>query len=215
MFSLTAAGLSGSVLQMINHGISTGALFALVGMLYERYHTREIAALGGLARKLPIMASAFVLFTMSSIGLPLLNGFVGEFLILAGAFQRGWGESSLAPRIDLQVASVLAVLGVVLGAWYMLWLVQRIFFGPLKEPPHDASSAEVRDLSLREIAALAPLALFVFWIGLAPDNFVRSIEEATAAITARTDRLIDPRPPSMTAGRPATASLGLSASIEE
>ena len=118
---------------MINHGLSTGGLFALVGMIYERYHTREIAELGGLARRTPLLAFFMLLFTLSSIGLPGLNGFAGEFLILLGMFQRAWTD---APRVAgagrSRSIAVLAVFGVVLGAWYMLWLVQRVFFGPLQ-----------------------------------------------------------------------------------
>ena len=136
LFALNPLGVQGGALQMVNHGISTGALFALVGMLYERYHTRQIADLGGLARRLPILAFFMLLFTLSSIGLPGLNGFAGEILILIGAFQRGWSASAGPLEVSLRWASVLALSGVVLGAWYMLWLVQRVFFGPLREPRH-------------------------------------------------------------------------------
>ncbi len=134
IFAINPLGLQGGVLQMINHGISTGALFALVGMIYDRYHTRTIAEFGGLARKLPRLAFFFVLFTLSSIGLPGLNGFAGEFLILAGMFQRGWSQSPAGMNWQLLGIAVIAVFGVVLGAWYMLWLVQRLFFGLLREP---------------------------------------------------------------------------------
>ena len=125
--------MQGGALQMVNHGLSTGGLFALVGMLYERYHTRQIGDYGGLARTLPMLATMFVIFTFSSIGLPGLNGFAGEFLLLIGMFQRGWAEAPAVWACQWQAISVISTFGVVLGAWYMLWLVQRVFFGPLKE----------------------------------------------------------------------------------
>jgi NADH-quinone oxidoreductase subunit M len=163
------------VLQMANHGLSTGALFALVGMLYERYHTRQIADLSGLALRTPWLAFFMVLFTFSSIGVPGLNGFAGEFLILLGAFQRAWADSAPAMAAQLLTIAVLAVSGVVLGAWYMLWLVQRVFFGPLREP-HEVAHAPVHDLTLREIVALAPLAVFVVWIGVRPGDFLSRMQ---------------------------------------
>jgi len=181
VFSLNRLGIQGGVLQMINHGLSTGGLFAIVGMMYERYHTREIHALGGLARRTPVMAFFMVLFTLSSIGVPGLNGFSGEFLLLSGAFQRGWTEAPEAWRFAGRVLSVAAVSGVILGAWYMLWLVQRVFFGPLREPSHDdahdAAQHEIPDLRLHEIASLVPLAVFVFWIGLVPQHFLQPMAE--------------------------------------
>jgi NADH-quinone oxidoreductase subunit M len=172
LFALNPLGVQGSVLQMVNHGISTGGLFAVVGMIYERYHTRQIADLGGLARRAPWLAFFMVLFTFSSIGVPGLNGFAGEFLILLGMFQRAWAEAPAILATQYLTIAVLALSGVVLGAWYMLWLVQRVFFGPLKEPHAAGHSAEVSDLSLREILALAPLAVFIFWIGLRPNDFL-------------------------------------------
>jgi len=134
VFAANRLGWQGGVLQMINHGLSTGGLFAVVGMLYERYHTRQIADFGGLAKRLPVLAFFTLVLTLSSIGLPGLNGFAGEFLLLLGMFQRGWAESSAIDGASLRVVAVLSVAGVVLGAWYMLWLVQRVFFGPLREP---------------------------------------------------------------------------------
>jgi NADH-quinone oxidoreductase subunit M len=170
LFALNTVAMHGAMLQMINHGISTGALFALVGMLYERYHSREIASYSGLARRLPVLSFFMMLFTLSSIGLPGLNGFTGEIMILAGMFQQAWatgGAGGSAPRI----ISVIAVSGVVLGAWYMLWLIQRVFFGPMREPS-TGDRHEVHDLSGREILALLPLAVLVFWIGIYPQYFV-------------------------------------------
>jgi NADH-quinone oxidoreductase subunit M len=187
LFALNPLGVQGAALQMINHGISTGALFALIGMLYERYHTREIVDFGGLARKLPVMAFFMLLFTLSSIGLPGLNGFTGEILILIGAFQRAWGQTVRADGLGLKWASVLAVMGVVLGAWYMLSLVQRVFFGRVKEP---AVHRPVVDLGGREIAALMPLAVLVFWIGLYPRYFLDRMTPALNSATAAAERIV-------------------------
>ncbi|HKD35377.1 MAG TPA: proton-conducting transporter membrane subunit, partial [Pirellulales bacterium] len=201
----------------INHGLSTGALFALIGMLYERYHTRAITDLGGIARRMPRLTFFMLLFTFSSIGLPGLNGFAGEFPILLGVFQRGWSQAPAALGWQLLVIAVLAVSGVVLGAWYMLWLVQRVFFGPFREPvrhgaenireqhatPHYSNAAtrgghgralespvveaagdhSVRDMTYREVLALAPIAVFVFWIGLAPGMFLKPIAPAVQQVT--------------------------------
>lgn len=176
LFALNAISVQGSVLQMVNHGLSTGALFAMVGMIYERYHTRQIAELSGLAARLPWLTFFMVFFTFSSIGVPGLNGFAGELLILLGTFQRAWADSSATMRPELTTIAVLAVSGVVLGAWYMLWLVQRVFFGPLKEP--HAAHHDIEDLSWREILALVPLAVFVLWIGLRPGDFLTPMEHS-------------------------------------
>jgi NADH-quinone oxidoreductase subunit M len=195
IFVFNPLGLQGGTLQMINHGLSTGGLFAVVGMIYERYHTRQIADLGGLARRMPLLSFFFVLLTFSSIGLPGLNGFAGEFLLLNGAFQRGWSGAPEALGSQLLWIAILSTLGVVLGAWYMLYLVQRVFFGPLKEPMHQEhghalphthapthggshNSAHAQlppgpvDMRPREVLALAPLVVFIFWIGLYPKFFL-------------------------------------------
>ncbi len=204
IFAINAVGMQGGALQMVNHGISTGALFALIGMLYDRYHTRQIADLGGLAKRLPRLTFFMLLFTFSSIGLPGMNGFAGEFMILLGMFQRGWSQAPAGLGWQLLAIAVLAVSGVVLGAWYMLWLVQRVFFGPLREPgaahqeidsaqsshgavvKHSAAGhgAAVHDMNFREMAALAPLAVLAFWIGLQPAVFLRPIEPAVREIAA-------------------------------
>lgn len=185
LFSLNRLGMQGGALQMINHGLSTGGLFACVGLLYERYHTRRICDLSGLARRTPILAFFMLVFTLSSIGLPGLNGFPGEFLVLVGAFQRGFAGAPSDWAFQYQSIAVLAVLGVVLGAWYMLWLVQRTFFGPLREPSRQGSgsSHEIRDLSLREIAALAPLVVMIVWIGVTPNQFVQPMSSALNQVT--------------------------------
>jgi len=175
LFSLNRLGVQGGVLQMINHGLSTGGLFALVGMIYDRYHTREISQYGGLAKRTPLLAMFMVIFTLSSVGLPGLNGFAGEFLLLLGAFQRGWTDAPEAWWLPMRIFSVLSVTGVILGAWYMLWLVQRVFFGPLKEPEQVGAHEPVKDLNFREVCALAPLVVFVFWIGIAPHHFLKPI----------------------------------------
>ncbi len=152
VFAMNMAGLQGGILQMVNHGISTGALFLLVGILYERRHTRMIAEYGGLARPMPIYATYFMIMALSSMGLPLLNGFVGEFAILQGAFARSfWWAFSAAT-------------GIVLGAAYLLWLYQRVFFGEVTNP----ANAKLPDLSLREQLTLAPLVVAALWIGLYP-----------------------------------------------
>ena len=176
LFALNRVAGQGAMLQMVNHGLSTGALFAIVGMLYERYHTRAIGDYSGLARRLPWLTFFMLLFTLSSIGLPGLNGFTGEFMILVGMFQRGFAEAPPAMAALMQIVAVLAVSGVVLGAWYMLWLVQRVCFGPLLEPHHNEQD-QVADLNAREILSLVPLAVFVVWIGLCPNTFLKPMEK--------------------------------------
>jgi len=160
----------------------------VVGMLYERYHTRKIADLGGLAAQTPVLAFFMVLLTLASIGLPGLNGFAGEFLILLGMFQRGWADAPAAWAAQFRLIAVLATAGVVLGAWYMLHLVQRVFFGPLRHPEpeseHPGHDRPVRDLCLREIVALSSLAVFIFWIGLQPSFFLNRIAPTLDQITA-------------------------------
>ncbi|HEX4132212.1 MAG TPA: NADH-quinone oxidoreductase subunit M [Pirellulales bacterium] len=198
IFAINPLGVQGGTLQMINHGLSTGGLFALIGMLYERYHTREIAAYGGMARRLPILAFFMVVFTFSSIGLPGLNGFAGEFLLLAGAFQRGYADSPAMWHGQWTTIAVLAVFGVVLGAWYMLWLVERVFFGPLREPANDAHGDHhhpVHDMCLREVLALVPLVVFMVWIGVAPNHFLRpmagSLDDSIRAAAVSFDKRYD------------------------
>ena len=185
MFSLKMAGATGSVLYMINHGLSTGALFLVVGMLYERYHTREIDELGGLARPMPWLGFFLVFFTLSSIGLPGLNGFVGEFLVLLGT------ATSAAPRTspdDLGPGplgfayAVPAAVGIILSALYMLWMCQRILFGPRKEP---AGTPDLRhgltvDLTLREKSLLAPIAVVCLALGVYPKPVIETLQPAIA-----------------------------------
>jgi len=191
LFALNRLGVQGGTLQMINHGISTGALFALVGMLYERYHTREIDKMSGLASRLPWLTFFMVVFTLSSIGLPGLNGFASEVMVLLGMFQLAWGENHRMSPHQLQVISVLAVSGVAIGAWYMLWMVQRVFYGPLREPATGVKARDVRDLSGREICALAPLAVLVVWIGVWPGFFLDRMAPTLNRITAGARRSLD------------------------
>jgi NADH-quinone oxidoreductase subunit M len=161
MFALNPLGLEGSVLQMINHGLSTGGLFLLVGMIYERRHTKEIAKFGGLAHVMPVYATFTLIIFMASMGLPLLNGFVGEIMILAGAFAAN------------RVWAYWAVSGVVLGAAYLLWLYQRVFWGKVTHPENE----HLQDLNVRELATLIPLVAFCFWIGLYPKPYLEFMEK--------------------------------------
>ncbi|HZY04845.1 MAG TPA: NADH-quinone oxidoreductase subunit M [Anaeromyxobacteraceae bacterium] len=171
MMALTAEGLTGSVYQMLNHGVSTGGLFLLVGLLYERRHTRLIADYGGIARQVPWIAAAFVVVTLSSVGLPGTNGFVGEFLILSGTWL------GRLPRAGLYAA--VGATGVILGAVYMLLLVEKVFFGPMRNDANRGMS----DLSLREAFVLAPIVVLIVAMGIAPMPFL-------APAKAPVDRLI-------------------------
>ncbi|MGD9720284.1 MAG: NuoM family protein [Pirellulales bacterium] len=216
LFALTGLGVEGGVLQMINHGLSTGGLFAVVGMVYDRYHTREIRELSGLARETPLLAFFFLLFTFSSIGLPGLNGFAGEFLILIGMFQRAFAGIPAADPLALlyKTIAVLAVFGVVLGAWYMLWLVQRVFFGPPRESGHEHPASGMRDLTPWETAALVPLAVFVVWIGLHPEFFLSRMRPtleplAQSAATALAERTGAGRLPAIAERTPTTGGNSL------
>lgn len=245
MFSLNAAGLTGSALQMVGHGLSTGGLFAVVGMLYERYHTREIAHYGGMARKMPILAFFLVILTFASVGVPATSGFAAEFPALMGMFQRAYWETAATrptilagneaglPWFDLRTwylfLAILSTVGMVFSAWYMLYLIQRIMFGKFKEPAvhgdhghaapahghaapaahghaakdhapahghgHDAHGHDhhghgeeeipdsgIRDLNAREVLALAPLIVVIFWIGLCPQHFVKPMEPALSSV---------------------------------
>ena len=185
IFAVNRLGLQGGVLQMVNHGLSTGGLFAVVGMLYERYHTRQIADLGGLARQTPWLAFFMLVLTLSSIGLPGLNGFAGELLILVGMFQRGWAAAPAEWSVHYRIIAVAALAGVVLGAWYMLYLVQRVFFGPLRQPQPKTHEPPAGDLCFREIAALAPLTVLIVWIGIQPQFFLDRMNPTLDHLTAR------------------------------
>ena len=185
LFALEPVAIEGANLQLINHGLSSAGLFALVGMLYERFHTRSIQSLGGVAKKAPWLTALFMVFTFSSIGLPGLNGFVGEFMILAGSFQRAWTGVSPELQQSYLILSLMGVVGVVLGAWYMLWAVERVFFGNSRLPPShlDNESQESLDLRWHEIVALAPLTVFVLWIGITPATFLAPSSQSVRTMT--------------------------------
>ena len=172
MFALNVEGLEGSVLQMVNHGLSTGALFVLVGMLYERRHTRQIADFGGIARPMPVFAALFGIVAMSSIGVPALNGFVGEFLILLGAYK-------VSPAVALP-----ATFGVVLAAAYMLWMYRRVFFGPVEKPENRG----LIDLDLREKAVLVAFLVPIVWLGVHPDPVLRRLDSAVIDLLQTMER---------------------------
>src|SRR5450755_1352796 len=161
IFACSPLGISGSVLQQINHGISTGALFLIVGILYERRHTREIAEYGGISNVMPVYATITMIMFLSSMGLPLLNGFVGEYTILQGAFTANWKWGAWA------------VPGVVLAAAYLLWLYQRVFFGTVTNPKNEG----LQDLTPREVATFVPLLILAFWIGLYPKPFFQILQQ--------------------------------------
>lgn len=161
IFALNSEGITGGVMQMINHGLSTGALFLLVGMVYDRYHTRELSELGGLATRLPILSVCMVFICMASAGLPGLNGFVGEMLALIGMFKAK------------PLYSAIGASGVVLGAWYLLDMLRRGFFGPLKEPA--STHGPIHDINIRELLAVGPLMVLCLWIGVNPKPWIDTI----------------------------------------
>jgi len=171
MFALTQQGIEGSILQMINHGISTGALFLIVGMLYERRHTRLIADFGGLSSSLPVLATFFMIVALSSIGLPGTNGFVGEFLIILGAFKSN------------VTYAVLAASGVIIAAVYMLWMYQRVMFGQVTNPANQG----LKDLNKREKLILIPLVIAIFWIGFYPKPFLSKMETSVTSLLESTE----------------------------
>jgi len=160
MFAFNTQGVQGSIYQMLNHGISTGSLFLIVGMIYERRHTRLISDFGGLSKVMPIYATFFMIVTLSSIGLPGTNGFVGEFLILLGVFQSN------------VVYGVLAASGVILGAAYMLWMFQRVMFGKITKPENE----KLKDLNAREIITLIPMVILIFLMGIYPKLFFSKMD---------------------------------------
>jgi NADH-quinone oxidoreductase subunit M len=168
MFALNPLGMEGSVLQMVNHGLSTGGLFLIVGLIYERRHTKEIAEFGGLASTMPIYATVTLVIFLASLGLPTLNGFVGELMILQGAFAAN------------RVWAYWAVLGIVLGAAYLLWLYQRVFWGKVTKD----ENRNLNDLNARELATLVPLVALCFWIGLYPKPFLAFLHAPVGRIAA-------------------------------
>jgi NADH-quinone oxidoreductase subunit M len=176
MFALTPVGITGSIVHQLNHGISTGALFLLVGIAYERRRTREISAFGGLSAVMPVFAAVFLLMTLSAIGMPALNGFIGELLVLQGIFvvNRTW--------------AAIAATGIVLGAAYMLWLYQRTMFGRLDNPANQT----LRDLNAREVATFLPLVLLAIWIGVYPAPLLRRLDSSVGRIVMRVNSVYGP-----------------------
>jgi NADH-quinone oxidoreductase subunit M len=172
LFTFSPLAIKGAVLQMINHGISTGALFLVVGVVYDRRHTRLIADFGGLSARMPAYAAVFLIMAMSSIGLPGLNGFIGEFMILMGTWAVNW------------VWAAIAATGIILGAGYMLWLYQRVMFGRLENPANQS----LKDLTVREFATFLPLLLLAFWIGVFPKPFLNIIDKPVEKVV----RIVNP-----------------------
>ncbi len=164
MFAFNTVGAQGAIIQMVNHGLSTGALFIIIGMIYERRHTRMIADFGGIAQKMPVFTVMFMMATLASIGLPGLNGFVGEFLILVGTFN--------SEVLGSYWYAVIGAVGVILAAGYMLWMFQRVMFGPITHKENN----DLQDINAREIAVLLPLMLFIVWIGIRPTDFTKYSE---------------------------------------
>jgi NADH-quinone oxidoreductase subunit M len=168
IFSLDVQGVQGAMFQMLSHGVVSAALFLIVGVVYDRMHSREIARYGGLVHRMPLYAATFMLFMLASVGLPGTSGFVGEFLVLVGAF-----------KVNTLVAA-LAATGMVLGAAYMLWLYRRVIFGPLVRE----DLKHIMDLSAREIAIFAPLAAIVLWMGIYPTSFFRVMDGSVAQLVS-------------------------------
>jgi NADH-quinone oxidoreductase subunit M len=172
IFSFKMEGMEGAVYQMLNHGISTGALFLLVGMIYERRHTRAISEFGGIAHRMPLFAAAFLIVTLSSIGLPALNGFVGEFLILLGTF-------GVRP-----IYAVFAATGVILSAVYMLWMYQRVIWGEITNAKNELLS----DLSLREKLMIVPLLILIVWMGMYSNHFLRPMDASVNRLVQQVEK---------------------------
>jgi NADH-quinone oxidoreductase subunit M len=172
LFAFTPMAIKGAVIQMINHGISTGALFLIVGIIYERRHTRLISEFGGLSSRMPLYAAVFLIITMSSIGLPGLNGFIGEFMILMGVFSVNW------------VWAAIAATGIIFGAGYMLWMYQRVMFGKNENP----ANQNLKDLNIRELFTFIPLIVMAFWIGIYPKPFLNILDKPVEKVV----RIVNP-----------------------
>jgi NADH-quinone oxidoreductase subunit M len=215
MFALTPEGITGSVLYMLNHGLSTGALFLVVGMIYERYHTRDMNLVGGIVRRVPALGFFCVFFVLSSVALPGLNGFVSEFLVLLGTYVSGqtgkngqFFGGNLGPAYAIPAAT-----GVILGAVYLLYWTGRVVFGPLKEPAHAAHGENapahepVKDLSLREWAVLVPVAALIIYMGVHPglvmDSIQPPVQKLADSVTAKTANMAGTPVMPQVAGQPA------------
>src|SRR3990172_8582869 len=187
LFAFNLQGIEGGILQMINHGVSTGALFLIVGIVYERRHTRLIEEFGGLSKVAPLFAAVFMIVTLSSIGLPGTNGFVCEFLILLGAFK------------TTRLLTVFAASGVILAAVYMLWMYQRVMFGKIT----NEENRHMTDLNAREVAYLLPILVMIFWIGVYPQTFLRKMDASVSAVVTQ----IETKRQAALSGRPAGGPL--------
>jgi NADH-quinone oxidoreductase subunit M len=172
IFSFNVQGIEGAIYQMLNHGVSTGALFLLVGMIYERRHTRLISEFGGLANRMPIYAAMFLFVTLSSIGLPGMNGFVGEFLVLLGTF-------GVSPA-----HAAFAATGVILSAVYMLWMFQRVVWGEVANP----ENAALLDINRRERLTLIPLLILIVWMGVYSNHFLRPMDSSVSKLLNRVEK---------------------------
>jgi NADH-quinone oxidoreductase subunit M len=170
IFALTPEAVQGAVIQMINHGLSTGALFLLVGVIYERTHTREIAYYGGIAKLVPIYATILMIVSLSSIGLPGLNGFIGEFLILLGSFK--------SQVLNSYWFVIFGATGVIFAAVYLLWMYERVVWGRVTNPKLEG----LKDMNTRELVVLIPILIFIVWIGVYPSTFLNVSASATQSI---------------------------------
>ena len=177
IFSMTAEGIQGGIIQMVNHGLSTGMLFICVGIIYERRHTREIAEFGGLAKVMPAFTVFFGIAMLASVGLPGLNGFVGEFLTLLGAFK--------SPFLDSYIYAILGSTGVIFAAAYLLWMYRRVMFGTIDNPANE----NLKDLTRREWTALVPLVIFIVWIGVYPMTFLDVSENSTRKLVNKLEMI--------------------------
>ena len=187
LFVFNQQGIEGAIITMLSHGVVSGALFLCVGIVYDRLHTREIARYGGLAKNMPVYAAFFMLFTMASVGLPGTSGFVGELLVFIGAYETA------------SIVAFVMLSGIILGAAYMLYLYRRVIFGTLEK----AELKSMRDLTLREVAIMAPLAAVVLWMGIYPKPFLDPLHAPVAAIMARVDRAAPPTQQVVARVRPA------------
>jgi NADH-quinone oxidoreductase subunit M len=183
LFALTRESVQGAMMVMISHGLSTGALFLLIGMIYERRHSRDLAAYGGIAKVVPIFATLLTVVALSSIGLPGTNGFVAEFLVLIGSFK------------TFPYATTVATIGVILAAAYLLWAIQRIIYNPLDK----ADNEHLTDLNWREIGLLVPMLVGILWLGLYPKPILTRMEAATSLFV----RTVEARAAQQTASLPA------------
>jgi NADH-quinone oxidoreductase subunit M len=170
IFALTQEAMQGSIIQMVNHGLSTGALFLIVGMIYERRHTKAISEFGGLMKVMPVFSAIFLIVCLSSIGLPGLNGFIGEFLVLIGSYS--------SQNLNSNIYTILSSTAVILSAVYLLWLFQRVMLGPIE----NEKNREIKDISKLELSYMLPILLFIVWIGVQPNTFLKISENSVKKI---------------------------------